>query len=156
MASTAIPTYLLSLAGEHRVASELFKRGVFTAITPGNRKQTDLYVIQATTKRLLRIEVKATQTRRWVTRISQRRTDNPPDFWVLASFEPGIDRLFVLTNQEIETLQREVNNKYLETHPGTDVSRGVDGLNLADVPSDQFENQWEKIIDAAGGAEPRT
>lgn len=38
---------LLSLAGEHRVASELCKRGIFATITPGNRKQTDLY--QSTT-----------------------------------------------------------------------------------------------------------
>jgi len=54
-----IPKELLSLAGEYRVASELCKLGIFSTITPGNRKQTDLYAINDTAGQFVRIEVKA-------------------------------------------------------------------------------------------------
>lgn len=40
-----IEKYLLHLAGEYRVCSELNKRGVFATITYGNRKAVDVYVI---------------------------------------------------------------------------------------------------------------
>ena len=158
-----IPTELLSLAGEHRVASELCKLGVFATITPGNRKQTDLYAINDTKKRFLRIEVKASQTSKFVTRIGQRKNRstgyNPPDFWVLVLFKQGSERFFVLKNDEIEKLQQKVNKKWLEgfhrRHPGKkfDPRKGVDGLPLAVVEKAHCENRWDKIAAAVGGAE---
>jgi hypothetical protein len=156
-----IPTYLLSLAGEHRAASELCRRGVFATITPGNRKQTDLYAINHTTKQFLRIEVKASLTEDFVTGISQRKGD-PPDFWVLASFKEQSERLFVLKNDEIERLQQEANKPYLERfrkrNPGQeyDIRKGVDTLPLADVENANCEDCWDKIVAAVGGAEART
>jgi hypothetical protein len=152
---------LLSLAGEHRVASELCKLGVFATITPGNRKQTDMYVINDTRKRFLRIEVKASQTKSFVTRYSQRKLAgaNPPDFWVLVHFNQGSERFFVLENGEIEKLQQEVNDKWLEgfrrRHAGNefDVRKGVDRLSLDVVEEANCENCWPKIVAAVGGAE---
>jgi len=149
---------LLSLAGEHRVASELCKRGVFATITPGNRKQTDLYAINDTTKRFLRIEVKAGQTKKFLTGISQRKGD-PPDFWVLVLFGDGSERFFVLRNDEIEKLQQEAIEPYLERfrkrNPGKeyDLRKGVDNLPLACVENANCENRWDKIAAAVGGAE---
>jgi hypothetical protein len=107
---------LLSLAGEHRVASELCKRGIFATLTPGNRKQTDVYVIEDSTKRVLRVEVKASQKtddkKTFVTKFFQKDNSNAPDFWVLALFRPGQqERFFILTNEEIMALQEARNAK---------------------------------------------
>ena len=156
-----IRTELLSLAGEHRVASELCKLGVFATITPGNRKQTDLYAINDTAKRFLRIEVKAAQIKNFVTGIGQRKRTGyePPAFWVLVLFNQGSERFFVLENGEIEKLQQEVNDKWLEgfrrRNAGKefDVRNGVDNLSLAVVERANCENCWEKIVAAVGGAE---
>lgn len=41
----AIDKYYLNLAREYRVASELFKRGLFATITYGNKKGADVYAI---------------------------------------------------------------------------------------------------------------
>jgi hypothetical protein len=157
-----ISSQLLSLAGEHRVCSELCKRGVFATITPGNRKQTDLYAINDSTKRFVRIEVKASQVRKFVTGISQKRARtgyNAPDFWVLVSFGQGSERFFVLTNDEIEELQVDRNKKWQEgfraRNPGAefDPRDGVDNLLINDVEQQGCENCWEKILHEVGGAE---
>jgi hypothetical protein len=151
---------LLSLAGEHRVASELCKLGVFATITPGNRKQTDLYAINDTAKRFRRIEVKTSQTGRFVTGISQKkRTEyNPPAFWVLVLFNQGCERFFVLENENIEKLQQKVNaeyhKKFRKRHHGKKfVGKGVYGLSLDDVENARCENRWDKIAAAVGSAE---
>jgi len=142
---------LLSLAGEHRVVSELCKLGVFAAITPGYHKQNDIYASHDATNRTVRIEVKASQIGRFVTRIGQRKkAGNPPNFWVLVSFKQGSERFFVLNNAEIVKLQKKRNRKYLKGHPETDISKGVDNLPLADVKT--CENCWGKIMAALGVA----
>lgn len=61
----SIPENLLSLAWEYRVAAELCRRGVFATMSPGNRKQTDIYVVRDSPRRVLTIEVKASQKGRW-------------------------------------------------------------------------------------------
>jgi hypothetical protein len=159
-----IPKELLSLAGEHRVASELCKLGVFASITPGKRKQTDLYAIDDTTKRFVRIEVKASQSKSFLTGISQRKATsgyNPPEFWVLVSFARGGERFFVLENAAIEKLQGCVNDKWLEgyraRHAGKDydLSKGVDSLPLESVAKADFENRRDQILAAvSGGTRP--
>ena len=157
-----IPKDLLALAGEHRVASELCRRGVFATITPGNRKQTDIYVVRDSTRRLLRIEVKASQHGRWVTRIGQRKARkksdyNPPDFWVFVLFRSCDALFFVLTNKKAEKRQRTRNKAwhkgYRKRHKGKkfDPRKGVDNLILADVADAQ--DSWDKIVAAVGGAE---
>jgi hypothetical protein len=143
---------LLSLAGEHRVASELCKLGVFATITPGNRKQTDIYAINDDTSRHCRIEVKTTQARGFLTGINQRKNKgNGPDFWVLVLFKDGIERFFVLSNHEIEKLQKKVNDKWLEgyrnRHDGKeyDIRTGVDSLPILAIENASCENRWDKI-----------
>lgn len=106
-----IPKYLLSLAGEYRVCSELNKLGIFATVTYGNRKSVDVYAISDRHERALKIEVKTAQQRRFVTRITQKDLANDPhapDFWVL--FQIGLeagtkDRFFVLTHKEICAVQ---------------------------------------------------
>ncbi|MFZ0707180.1 MAG: hypothetical protein WAM71_16395 [Candidatus Korobacteraceae bacterium] len=146
---------LLSLAGEHRVASELCKRGIFATITPGNRKQTDIYAINDDTDRFCRIEVKTTQSSAFLTGINQRnKAGKAPEFWVLVLFTNGDERFFVLSNDEIVKLQKGETDKWQEgyrnRHPGKeyDMRTGVDKLPIRVVESS--ENCWEKIQKAVG------
>ena len=143
---------LLSLAGEHRVASELCKRGVFATITPGNRKQTDIYVIDDDTRQYIRIEVKTTQARSFLTGLNKRKIKgNGPDFWVIVLFKDGIERFFVLSNPEIEKLQKKVNDRYFEAyrkrHDGKEIDplTGVDNLPISTIENARYENRWDKI-----------
>ena len=81
-----IPTYLLNLAGEYRVCSELNKRGVFATVTYGNHKGVDVYAISDRKDRALKIEVKTSQRGNFVTKLTQKRAQDDsqvPDFWVL-------------------------------------------------------------------------
>jgi hypothetical protein len=58
-----LSTELLNLAGEYAVASELCRRGVYSQLTLGHHKRTDILVEKDNT--LARIQVKTKQTREW-------------------------------------------------------------------------------------------
>jgi len=152
-----IEPYLLNLAGEYRVCSELNKRGVFATVTYGNRKGVDVYAISDRRERAIRIEVKTSQRTNFVTRITQKRlTRDPtaPDFWVLFQIQPRRDgsfgeRFFVLTHREICRIQAKRNRKYAARYMAKHRKRpdplvGVDNVKVADVT--QHEDQWAKII----------
>jgi hypothetical protein len=155
---TKIPQYLLSLAGEYRVCSELNKRGIFATITYGNRKSVDVYAIGDRQRQALKIEVKTGQKKNFVTNITQKGlTDSPdaPDFWVLVHINHDgkgkfIERFFVLTHKEICEKQDAVNQKYLKGYLARhgrefNMSDGVDEMAVTDV--EQYEDQWSKIVD---------
>lgn len=152
-----IDSYLLSLAGEYRVCSELNKRGVFATVTYGNRKGVDVYAISDRQERALRIEVKTGQGDRFVTRITQKnlaQDPTAPDFWVLFQLRPNHDgtfteRFFVLTHAEICKIQEKRNKVYAERYEAkhgkrADFSTGVDNVTIPDV--EKHEDQWSKII----------
>jgi len=151
-----IEPYLLSLAGEYRVCSELNKRGIFATVTYGNRKSVDVYAISGRRECALKIEVKTTQRARFVTRIGQKklaRDPTAPDFWVLVQVRQNrdgsfADRFFVLTHREICKIQARRNRAYAKEyrtkHGGDpDFSAGVDNVTVADVA--EHEDQWRKI-----------
>jgi transcription initiation factor IIF auxiliary subunit len=161
-----IPHYLLSLAGEYRVCSELNRRGVFATVTYGNRKSVDVYAISDRKERALKIEVKTSQQGNFVTKIAQKFVNeaankSAPDFWVLVQMQPDgnesfKERFFVLTHEEICTVQLARNalyaKKYSETHGKMpDQSKGIDNVPVGDV--EQFENQWKRIVERIGGPE---
>jgi hypothetical protein len=154
-----IPKYLLNLAGEYRVCSELNKRRAFATVTYGNRKSADVYAI-GSNGTALKIEVKASQTDRFLTGLGQKRLggrSRPPDFWILAQFLPKKEeRFFVLSHGEICAIQKKVNrewNKGYEARNGRkfDPSKGVDGVYVKHVVA--HEGRWKKIIDGIGGPE---
>lgn len=155
-----IPKYLLSLAGEYRVCSELNKLGIFATVTYGNRKSVDVYAISDRHERALKIEVKTAQQRRFVTRITQKDLANDPhapDFWVL--FQIGLeagtkDRFFVLTHKEICAVQAARNQAFADSYRKRhgkefDSSTGVDNVTVEDLA--RYEDQWSKIVDRLGG-----
>jgi len=80
---------------------------------------------------------------------------------VLVLFGQGHERFFVLKNDEIERLQQEVNEKWLEgfrkRNPGKefDPRKGVDGLRLDFVDKRDYENRWDKIATAVGVSDSR-
>lgn len=156
-----IPQYLLNLAGEYRVCSELAKRGVFATITAGNRKSVDLYAINDLRQKALKIEVKTSQVGKFLTGIGQKGLANDPsapDFWVLfqlLSEEDGrfSERFFILTHGEICEVQEKHNQAYRDKYFGRhgrepDFSRGVDNVTLEQVVD--HEDRWDKILDVIG------
>jgi hypothetical protein len=151
-----IPSYLLNLAGEYRVCSELNMRAMFATVTYGNRKGVDVYAISDRQERALKIEVKTTQGKTFITAITQKDLEADPmapDFWVLFQLRAGTDetfgeRFFVLTHQEICDVQKRRNQRYAEgyvTRHGRqpDFSRGVDNVTVDDVK--EHEGKWAKI-----------
>lgn len=163
--SAKIPSYLLNLAGEYRVCSELAKRGVFATITYGNRKAVDVYAISDRRQRAMKIEVKATQRVKFLTGISQKGlSDDPlaPDFWVLYQIRPGDDgtfaeRFFVLTHKEICREQVAHNKAYADRYFGRhgrqpDLAAGVDNVTIDQV--ERYENRWDKIVQRIGRVNP--
>lgn len=140
----------LNLAGEYRVASELFKRGLFATITYGNMKGIDIFAIGANQKTTI-IEVKASQTRRFVTGFYQKyksEGQKAPNFWVLCSFGLETERLFVLSHKEMAIVQgfRNAPNKSL-THSehALKAAKGVDNVPIALV--EPYEDAWHKIVE---------
>ena len=153
-----IEPYLLNLAGEYRVCSELCKRGLLATVTYGNRKGVDVYAISDRQERALKIEVKTSQRGRFVTGITQKGlAEGPtaPDFWVLFDLRGCPDgtfteRFFVLTHSKICSIQAACNKKHGDMYEAKlgrkyDFSRGVDNVTVIDV--EQHENQWSKILD---------
>jgi hypothetical protein len=103
--------YLLNLAGEYRVCSELLTRGLYATVTYGNKKAADIYVI-GEKRRTAAIEVKASNSARFVTGFYQKyRSDEAehPDFRVLCSLSDSSDRFFVLSHAEMQRAQCESN-----------------------------------------------
>lgn len=141
-----IVPYLLNLAGEYRVCSELNKRGVFATVTYGNRKGVDVYAISDRQDRALKIEVKTSQRANFVTSITQKCMEHDPhapDFWVLYQVRPQrdgkfLERFFVLGHGEICRAQKAVNRRYARRYRtrhgrAPDLSTGVDNVRVADV-----------------------
>ena len=154
MSKQIIDKYSLNLAGEYRVAAELCLRGLYTSVTYGNKKGADLYAI-GENRRAAVIEVKASQSSRFVTSLYQKyksRTAQSPDFWVLYSVRPTksgfAERFFVLTHGELAKIQGEVNcpgEKLSHEQIAERVARGVDNVSLKHVET--HENAWSKILD---------
>src|ERR1022692_3114124 len=72
---------LLGLAGEYAVASELCRRGLYSQLTMGNHKRTDILV--ESTSKMLRIQVKAKQCPVWP---AVKGLSRPEDFLVFVDF----------------------------------------------------------------------
>jgi hypothetical protein len=155
-----IKSNLLSLAGEYRVCSELLKCGIFSTVTYGTHKGVDVYAIRENQDRALRVEVKTSQTGRFVTGISQKklkRTDPAaPDFWVLfllkSTGNSYVERFFVFAHAELYDLQNSVNREYAEKYKarrGVDFEfgKGVDNVPLVKVDRPEHEDQWQKIVE---------
>jgi len=154
-----IDSYLLGLAGEYRVCSELNKRGLFATMTYGNKKSADVYAIADKSRMAIRVEVKTSQGGRFLTGITQKCLENShdaPDYWVLFLLKPKPngefeEQFFVLSHKEICRIQKKVNSDYArpyrEKHgKSPDEMAGVDNVRVKEVK--MHEGRWDKILRA--------
>jgi hypothetical protein len=143
----------LSIAGEFAVASELNRRHVLASVTYGASKATDIFALDGKMRRVVRIEVKTTDKRRWVL---DRKVAAPPSedvFWVLVLLPPPGQppNFFVFSAHEIHDIWQkdmdEYKRKYELKNGRKFESFGVPGVNLEDrvLP---YENRWDKITSA--------
>lgn len=141
--------YYLNLAGEYRVASELFKRGLFATITYGNKKGADIYAIGPNRQTAV-VEVKASNSSRFVTGFYQKYVDEMtehPDFWVLCSFwHEGPEEFYVLSHAEMARAQAARNSGEALTwvENAEKVKTGVDNVLAKDLQN--FKSAWDKIV----------
>lgn len=151
MAKNQVGKQLLGMAGEYCVCAELLKRGLNASITMGNAKAVDIVVfMQDSTYR--RIEVKTSRNKRFVTGFFQKyyvKDMYPhPEFWVFVHIdEDNKSHYYILTHEEMGSIQMKRNEM--------DVWEKIDGCDnvlLKDI--EQFENNWEKIIETKEKAEP--
>jgi hypothetical protein len=164
----------LNLAGEFAVASELNRRRVLASVTYGASKSADVFAMNRDMTKIVRIEVKTTDKRKWpiggkATRVTAQSSDV---FWVLVQLPAPLDapaqdeshrgahspRYFVLSAQEIYEVWRkeadEYGKGYFSRHGHKFQGLGVPNVSLDGVVA--FESRWEKIIERLGGpaAEP--
>jgi hypothetical protein len=143
----------LSIAGEFAVASELNRRRLLASVTYGASKATDIFALDDKMRRVVRIEVKTTDKRRWV--LDKKVAAPPSDdvFWVFVLLPPPGQppRFFVFSAHEIHDIWQKDMDQYkrkYELRNGRKFeSFGVPGVNLEDRVL-AFENRWDKIASA--------
>jgi hypothetical protein len=159
----------LNLAGEFAVASELNRRRVLASVTYGASKSADVFAMNADMTRVIRIEVKTTQTSRWpvgerATRLSARTSEV---FWVLVHLPSPLNarptdeshrgrhspRYFVLSAEEMLTVWKKGHDEYCDGYKARHGSEfagiGVPTVTLEAVAS--FENRWSTIRESLEG-----
>lgn len=137
-----ISKYHLGMAGEYAVGAELLKRGFDVSITYGNAKATDI-VLHLPDGTYRRIEVKTTQSGRFVTNFFQKYYDktiyNHPDYWVLVYIDrDGQMHYYILTHEELGEIQMKRNG--MSTWNKVN---GCDNVLLRDVS--HCGDRWDKI-----------
>ena len=143
MTMPKIDKYHLGMAGEYAVCSELCKREYDASITLGNAKAVDIMVFRPNNS-YCRIEVKTSQTTKFVTNFFQKYYDktlnNHPDYWVIVHIDKdnGQTRYFILTHEELAEIQMKRNG--MSTWGKVN---GCDNVLLRDVA--HCEDQWSKI-----------
>jgi hypothetical protein len=144
----------LNLAGEFLVAGELNRRKVAASITYGASKSADIFAFCRKRKKFARIEVKATDKKRWPVgqRALSSENEAPDVFWVLVNLPTDHSNpdYFVFTGKELTDLSRKLHFGYLAQYKakhGVDyASPGVPAINIGWIPP-EHRNNWKVIID---------
>lgn len=148
--STQKDKSFLNMAGEFAVASELNRRHVLASVTYGASKAADIFALNDHMRRVVRIEVKTTDKRRWVLGKNVAERPSGDVFWVLVQLPPPDQppRFFVLSEQEIHDIWRKDAEEYDREYE-TRHRRKFEGLGVPNVSLDDrvlaCEGQWEKI-----------
>jgi len=138
------------MAGEFAVASELNRRRILASVTYGASKAADIFALDDDMRRVVRIEVKTTDKKKWVLGKNVAAPPSADVFWVLVQLPlPGQPpRFFVLSGQEIYDIWRKDADEYGRKY---EVKRGYkfEGLGVPNVKLDTrvlaFEGKWDKI-----------
>jgi hypothetical protein len=142
-AKNAIDQYMLGMSGEYAVCSELLKREKIASITMGNAKSVDVIVTDPSCGRYKKIEVKTSQTTKFVTSFFRKYYDinmPHPDIWVLVHVDANTkaNRYFILKHEELGNIQMK-RNKITSWQ----YSKGCDNVLLKEVL--EYENKWDII-----------
>lgn len=144
----------LSLAAEYAVASELCRRGVYTQLTLGNLKRTDLLVL-AEDGNVARVEVKAKQGKDWpackgvngehsvlvLVDLENKKPNERPDFYILNSKNW---RNLVMKKQK--SLKRmEINEDNIPIFPRQSGGTPYKGVTVHVEDVSKFKGKWDKI-----------
>jgi hypothetical protein len=151
-----LSTELLSLAGEYAVASELCRRGLYSQLTLGNHKRTDILI--ETESKMFRIQVKAKQAGQWpavsgivrsedflvLVDFASRGVETSPDFYILS-----LDDWLSITAEESTKPEARIDEKNRVTYvrqregqPYVDWS----GVNMLPARVAHCKGQWQKIL----------
>jgi hypothetical protein len=152
----------LSLAGEFAVASELCRRGIYTQLTLGTRKKTDLLI--DTESKMARIQVKTKNVGNWpfckgiygddivlvFVDYQGKRLDGEPDFYM--------PDFYILTSKDWETLVKKelekkiskgevkLNSENCPIYINRPVNRkGNRGMDVTPRQIAEHRGRWEKI-----------
>lgn len=143
---------LLGLAGEYAVAAELCRRRAYCQLTLGHHKRTDLLL--ESEEAMLRIQVKAKQSREWPGVTGLYRSD---EFLVLVDFagKTGGQRpdFYVGNRRDWKALVSAEKRRY----PEVTVDRrnrityadGYQGLNIRPEHVATWKDKWDKILSRA-------
>jgi len=150
---------LLGLAGEYAVSSELCRRGLYSQLTMGNHKRTDILLESAS--KMLRIQVKAKQGTVWPAVKGLSRTDDFLVFVDFASKSPKENLDFYVVNYEdwmqLVTERREIEekrypkisidgeNRLINPHVA-DGKKPYIGFDIKASRLQEFKDRWDKIL----------
>ena len=147
---------LLSLAGEYAVASELCRRGLYSQLTLGHHKRTDILI--ETDSKMFRIQVKAKQGGQWpaVSGISRaddflvlvdlagKDTDTRGDFYIL-----NLEDWLHIVGDESKKPEARIDEQNKVTYVREkDGKSYVDwrGVNIVPSRITRCKDQWDKIL----------
>lgn len=142
----------INLAGEFLVAGELNRRRVLASVTYGESKRADIFAFSSDEKRFARIEVKATDKRRWPVGARALNAKSAKDgvFWVLVHLpiDDALPEYFIFSGRELVDLASRQDKAYKSCYKvknGKDFTgRGVPALRYNDVIA--YQNRWQTIL----------
>ena len=151
----------LGLAAEYSVAAELCRRGVYSQLTLGNMKRTDLLVV-AESGGFTQIEVKAKQGRQWPSckGISGRRrylvfvdfqgkdAADRPDFFVLSStdWRKVLERRVRKARRAGKKVRLTADNVAVFTDQITRGGTPYRGMSISRSEVTDYCEKWSKIM----------
>jgi len=153
----------LNMAGEFFVAAELNRRKILSSVTYGASKSADIYAFSFNSKKIIKIEVKTTDKKKWPigTKILDKSTWSKDIFWVFVLLPPFLNnatpndavrgrsspRYFILSSLEVGKLalksHKRYSSKYQERHGKPYDKVGVPNLTILEVS--RHEAKWDKI-----------
>ncbi len=139
----------VGLAGEYAVASELCKRGMYTQLTLGNKKRTDLLVEVG--DNFIKVEVKSKQEGTWpaVKGISRenyllvfvdfqdKKPEERPDFYILSVAD--WKKLVIIKSKKDPTMV--IDKDSVPTWPGISWK----GIGVKPENISKFKEKWDKF-----------
>lgn len=153
---TKIDTYNLAMAGELRVASELFRRNILALITMGNFKRIDIVAMCENGKHI-NISVKTKKGSEWVhvqgiergeylvfVDFEDKSLDKEPDFYLL-SYDDW--KKVVDNNPTVKKWKPKITSNTYAPLKDTDCEKGkwdYDGINIKTKELKDYKG-WEKI-----------